>query len=72
MNIIIITCIQYKIIGLTNHEVKLASQQITETGCWKGSIILLPVTKALLRLFEPYPALSTYNTELMTLATQWT
>jgi len=34
MYIVIITCIHYKIRkGLTNYEVKLASQQSTETGC---------------------------------------
>jgi len=76
MYIIIITCIHYKIrIGLTNYEAKLASQQSTKTGCWKGSVYFTASDKSSAKailLFEPYPASSAYNTELMTLATQWT
>ena len=74
MYIIIITCIHYKIrIGLTNYEAKLASQQSTKTGCLKGSVYFTASDKSSAKailLFEPYPASSAYNTELMTLATQ--
>ena len=76
MYIIIITCVHYKIrISLTNYEVQLASQQSTETGCWKGRVYFTASDKSSAKailLFEPYPASSAYNTELMTLATQWT